>query len=239
MQTLSFGAAFFAFIVQKICTACKRIPTKICYNIITPARKDDLMNTKAYIEEITGGMCLIPIESRFLTDRCIFLDEPITVETSVSFAKAMLWLMKSPEPITICISCSGGEVNAGLAIYDLIQSCPNKIYMYCIGQACSMAAVLLAAGQKGRRFILPHSSVMIHEVLLSSGISGSATSISRISDSIIETRNLVNGILAKHTGKSIEEILRATSFDNFLNAKEAVEFGICDEIVEKVQINEV
>ena len=106
--------------------------------------------------------------------------------------------------------------------------------MYCIGQAFSMAAVLLAAGQNGKRFILPHSRVRVHEVLLGGGVGGSATSISKISESIMETRDIVNGILAKHTEKTLKEINRATSFDNFMNAEEAVEFGICDKIVDTI-----
>ena len=143
----------------------------------------------------------------------------------------MLFLMNDNKPIDIYINSCGGEINAGLAIYDMIQSCKNKLSMYCVGQASSMAAVLLASGQKGRRFILPHSSVMIHEALLRGGVSGSATSISRISESILETRDMVNGILAEHTGKTLEEINRATCFDNMMNAEEAVSFGICDKIV--------
>ena len=102
--------------------------------------------------------------------------------------------------------------------------------------AASMAAIILAGGQKGHRFILPHSKVMIHEPLISNGVGGSATSIKNISDSIIETRALVNNILVKHTGKDLEEINKATSFDNYMNAEEAIKFGICDEIAEKVKL---
>lgn len=192
------------------------------------------MNTKSYIEETTSGIEVISLEQRFLTQRKLFLDEPITSAVAISFTQAMMYLSETSEPVSIYINCLGGEVNAGLAIYDVIQSCRNEINMYCIGQASSMAAVILASGQKGRRFILPHSRIMIHEVLLGSGISGSATSISRISESIMETRELVNSILAKHTGKTIEEINRATSFDNFMNAEEAVDFGICDKIVNSI-----
>lgn len=194
------------------------------------------MNSNSYLEETAKGTQVIPLESLLLTERILFLDEPITTKTVVQFTQAMLLLMRSPNPITICISCMGGEVNAGLAIYDLLQSCPNEMSMYCIGQACSMAAILLASGQKGRRYILPHSRIMIHEVLLSGGVSGSATSISRISDSILEARTMLNRILAEHTGKSIAEIEQATAFDNFMNAEEAVHFGICDRIVTSIPI---
>ena len=105
-----------------------------------------------------------------------------------------------------------------------------EINIICAGMAASMAAIILAGGQKGYRYILPHSKVMIHEPLLSSGLGGSATSIKNISDSILETREIVNSILAKHTGKSLSEVNKATSFDNYMNAEEAIAFGLCDAI---------
>ena len=111
------------------------------------------------------------------------------------------------------------------------------VYMYCTGMAASMAALLLAGGQPGRRFILPHSKTMIHEPLLTGGVGGSATSIRNISDSILETRKIVNGILAKHTGKTLKEVNKATSFDNYMNAEKSVEFGICDRVVTSLTEN--
>lgn len=192
------------------------------------------MKDLMYIEENAKGTEVIPLHSRLLTDRRYFIAEEITSETAVKFAQAMLYFSTEKKPVDIYINSPGGEINAGLAIYDMIQGSENEINIYCIGQASSMAAVLLASGRKGRRFILPHSHVMIHEALLRGGISGSATSISRISESILETRDLVNGILAKHTGKTIEEINQATSFDNMMNAEEAIRFGICDKIVDSI-----
>ena len=105
------------------------------------------------------------------------------------------------------------------------------VYRYCIGMAASMGAVILSGGEKGRRFILPHSRVMIHEPLLTGGVGGSATSIKRKADTILETRRVLNGLLAKNTGKSIEEIDEATLYDNYMNAEESVAFGLCDRIV--------
>lgn len=189
------------------------------------------MNNMSYIDETAKGKTVIPLHSRLLTERRLFITGEITSDTAVEFMQAMLYLSSEDKPIDIYINSCGGEINSGLAIYDMLQSCKNVINMYCVGQASSMAAVLLAAGQNGRRFILPHSRVMIHEALLRGGVSGSATSISRISESILETRDMVNGILARHTGKSLDEINRATSFDNMMNAEEAVSFGICDKIV--------
>lgn len=189
------------------------------------------MKDLMYIDETARGIEVVPLHSRLLTERRIFITEEITSQSAVDFAQAMMYLSCENKPVDIYINSPGGEINAGLAIYDILQSFRNEINMYCIGQASSMAAVLLASGQKGRRFILPHSRVMIHETLLRGGVSGSATSISRISDSILETRDMVNGILAMHTGKTLSEINSATSFDNMMNAEEAVSFGICDKIV--------
>ena len=98
------------------------------------------------------------------------------------------------------------------------------------GMAASMGAVLLTSGAKDKRYILPHSKCMIHEPLISGGLGGSATSIKKTADSILETKAITNGVLAKHTGKSLEEIDKATAFDNYMNAEESVEFGLCDEI---------
>ena len=148
------------------------------------------------------------------------------------FVSQMLYLVEKGEPVEIYINSPGGSVNAGLVIYDMIQACAEKIDidLYCVGLAASMGAVILAGGKKGHRFILPHSKVMIHEPLLAGGLGGSATSIKKTADSILETKAVTNGILAKHTGKTMEEIDEATSFDNFMNAGEAVKFGICDKI---------
>lgn len=187
------------------------------------------MEKTTFISETSSGMNELTLDGRLLTDRRVFITEPITMETAVSFMQKMMFLESSDEPIDIYINCEGGEVTAGLYMYDIICGCENEINMYCTGRAYSMAAVLLAAGQQGRRYILPHSMVMIHEVLVNGGISGSATSVSNISKSILKTRDRVNELLAKHTGKSLREINKATSFDNFMSAEEAIKFGICDK----------
>ena len=127
-------------------------------------------------------------------------------------------------------------MDAGLLIYDCIQSCDVEVNIVCAGMAASMAAILLASGKKGHRYILPHSKVMIHEPLISQGVGGSATSIKNISDTILAMRELVNNILAKHTGKTLEEVNKATAFDNYMNAEAAIEFGICDQVAEKVKL---
>ena len=192
------------------------------------------MNAPSYVYKGARGNTVIPLDSELLSERIILIDNTITSQTAVDFYKSMRFLAKTDEPIKVVICSGGGEVIAGQAIYDLMQGVKNEVHTYCIGRAASMAAVLLAAGTKGHRYILPHSEVMIHEVLIGGGVGGSATSISKISESINKTRDVMNGILAKHTGKTIEEINEATSFDNYMTAQQAVEFGICDKITDSV-----
>ena len=186
--------------------------------------------TPATLEESYQGLREVSLQTKHFTNRKLFLTGEVTEQMSNDFVSELLYLAQSPEPIDIYINSPGGSVNAGLVIYDCIQACKVPINMYCIGTAASMGAVILAGGQKGRRFILPHSKVMIHEPLISGGMGGSATTIKRTAESILETKAITNGILAKHTGKTEEEIDEATSFDNFMNAEEALAFGIVDEI---------
>ena len=187
--------------------------------------------------ESAQGTREVSLTTRHLMNRNVFLTGSIDSETADNFLSQFIYLeQESDEPVTIYINSPGGEINAGLMIYDTIRGSRLQVNMICTGMAASMAAILLAGGQKGRRYILRHSKVMIHEPLISGGVGGSATSIKNISDSILETRGLVNRILAEHTGKSIEEIDEATNFDNYMNAEEAIEFGICDKITDSVRL---
>lgn len=188
--------------------------------------------TPAVEEETYNGVREIALKTKHFSNGKIFLTGEVTEEMANNFVSELLYLVEQGQDVDIYINSPGGSVNAGLVIYDVIQACADKIRinMYCIGMAASMGALLLASGQKGRRYILPHSKVMIHEPLIAGGMGGSATSIKKTADSILETKALTNGILAKHTGKSLREINKATSYDNFMNAEEAVKFGICDEI---------
>ena len=192
------------------------------------------MNAPSYVYKGARGNTVIPLDSELLNDRLIIIDDMITSQTAVDFYKSVRFLARSDEPINVVLCSGGGEVIAGQAIYDIMQGIKNEVHTYCLGRSASMAAVLLAAGTKGHRYILPHSEVMIHEVLIGGGVGGSATSISKISESINKTRDVMNGILAKHTGKTIEEINEATSFDNYMTAEQAVEFGICDKIITNI-----
>lgn len=177
------------------------------------------------------GLHLVPIQAVHLDQRRIFIEGQITMESACEFAdQVMLLCDQSHEPIHVFINSSGGEVKAGLLMYDIIQSSPAPIRMYCRGIAYSMAALLFASGSHGR-FLLPNSELMLHEPLLSSGVQGSASSIKSISEGILAVREKLNGILATRTGRTIEEINAATAYDHFFSAEESIAFGLADEIV--------
>jgi len=184
-------------------------------------------------EESANGVREVALLTKHLMQRKLYLVGEIDTDMAVDFVSQLMYLAKeSDEPIDIYINSPGGSVIAGLMIYDVIAGMKTPINMYCMGMAASMAAVILAGGQKGRRFILPHSKMMIHEPLLENGAGGSATSIKRKAESILDTKATLNTILAKHTGKSVEEIDEATAYDNYMNATECIEFGLCDAIKE-------
>ncbi len=183
--------------------------------------------------ESAHGTREVYLNTRHLMNRRLFINGEIDGDIANDFLSEFLYLeQESDGPVTIYVNSRGGEINAGMMIYDIIQESKLKINMVCTGIAASMAALLVAGGQKGRRYILPHSKMMIHEPLIGGGVGGSATSIRNISESIQRTREITNGILATHTGKSIEEIDEATSFDNYMDAEQAIEFGLCDQITD-------
>lgn len=187
--------------------------------------------------ENAHGIRSVSLQTHFLMNRMIFINERINGELANTVLSQFLFLeQQSDEPITIYLNSPGGEINAGLMIYDIIQSSKLEINTVCTGRAASMAAVLLAAGTPGHRYILRHSEVMIHEPLIERAVGGSATSIHNLSESILEIKETMNQILAKHTGKTMEEIDQATKFDNFMNAREAIDFGICDAIAESIRV---
>lgn len=185
--------------------------------------------------ESTNGVQQIPLITDLFTSRKIFLFGEIDEAMVRSFTMQLMSLLEDERSeINIYINSNGGEVNSGLAIYDLIQSCKAPVNLYCIGMAASMGALIFASGKKGHRFILPHSKVMIHEPLIPYGVGGSASSIKSTADSILQTKELLNGILAKHSGKTIKEINKSTDHDNFMTAEEAIAFGLCDRIVDSI-----
>lgn len=187
------------------------------------------MNT---IIKSSNGISLAPIESRLLSDRKIFIEGEITASSACEFVKIIMLLVKedAEKPIDIYINSPGGEVNAGLLIYDTLKGIKTEVNLHCIGMAASMAAIILAGGNKEHRYILRHSRMMIHEPLIAGGVGGSATSIKRTAESIMETKRISVELLAMDTGKSKDEVETAISFDNYMNAEEAIAFGLCDSI---------
>jgi len=171
------------------------------------------------------------IYSRLLKDRIIFLGSPIDDHVANTVIAQLLFLQtEDPEKdIHIYINSPGGIVSSGLAIYDTMQYVKPDIATYCIGQAASMGALLLAAGTKGKRFALPHSRVMIHQPM--GGFSGQATEIEIHAREILKMRDTINSILASHTGQPLEKIQADTDRDFFMSGEEAKTYGIVDEVI--------
>ena len=190
----------------------------------------------SFIEvESAQGTREVALSTRHFMSRKLFLTGEIDTEMANKFLKQFLYLaQESNEPVTVYVNSMGGQVDAGLMIYDIMKASTLEIHKVCTGIAAIMAAIMRAGGQKGHRYILKHSKVMIHEPRIADGFAGSATSIQNMSKALMETRGLLNGILAEHTGKTIEEINQATSFDNYMNAEDAIAFGLCDKVLETI-----
>lgn len=180
----------------------------------------------------SGGITLVPIETRLLANRKVFIEGELNHETACIFMKKIMTLTAEDNnaPIDVLINSPGGEISAGMLMYDIIQASKCPIRMFCVGSAYSMGALLFASGRHGR-YMLPNSELMLHEPLLGNRVGGNASSIRSISDSLLETRNKMNRILAKHTGKSEEEIEKATGYDHYFSPEESIDFGLCDKIV--------
>ena len=187
------------------------------------------------IRETSEGMARIPIADVMLQRREIWLTGEITSELADAVIAQILHLdAEAPgEEITLYIDSPGGSVTAGLAIYDVMQAVSAQIRTVCIGTAASMAAVLFAAGD--RREILMHGEVMIHDPLVSGGISGSALAVQDKSDRLMAKRKVLCGILAQHAGKTIKQIYKVTAKDSWYGAEEAVAFGLADTVIDKLE----
>ena len=187
-----------------------------------------------------AGVQTVPVEALLAMKRILFVQGEITDEMAVAFAQQVIYYnMDDPvAPIKVFINSDGGEINAGMAMYDVIQSSRAPILLYCVGKCYSMAAVLLACGKKGNRFILPHGKVMIHEPLIPYGVGGKSSSVQTISESLLKAKREMDDILAAHTGKKAEEIAESTKTDRFFDADEAVGFGLVDGIKEFAEMVE-
>jgi ATP-dependent Clp protease protease subunit len=186
-----------------------------------------------YVIERTGrGERSMDIYSRLLEERIVFIGTPIDDQVANAIMAQLLFLDKSnrSQDIAVYINSPGGSVTAGLAIYDTMQFVTPEIATYCLGQAASMAAVLLAGGTKGKRYALPNSRVMIHQPW--GGVQGTARDMEIQVEEILKSKRRLEEILAYHTGKNAQEIDKATDRDNFLSPDESKAFGLIDHIVD-------
>lgn len=185
------------------------------------------------VEQTSRGERSYDIYSRLLNDRIIMLCDQIDDATASVVIAQMLYLEgQDPEKdIDLYINSPGGMISAGMAIYDTMQYIKCDVSTICIGMAASMGSFLLSSGAKGKRFALPNSEIMIHQPLISGGLSGQCTDIKIHSDHLVRTREKLNSILAQNTGKSIEQIALDTERDNYMYAQEAMEYGLIDKVI--------
>jgi len=203
------------------------LPPHLQQRIIDPVKNVSV------IEKEGNTMVQFDLISRLMKDRIIFIGEGISDPLANYVIAQMLYLqMQDPnKDINVYINSPGGSVTAGLAIYDTTQFVTCDVNTYCMGMAASMGAVLLTAGTPGKRFALPNSHIMIHQV--SGGAQGTASDVERTVEFMYSLKKRLNVILAKHTGKTVEEIERDADRDNYMPAEVAAEYGLIDKVLEK------
>ncbi len=187
------------------------------------------------VEQTSRGERSYDIYSRLLKDRIIFLSEEVN-DVTASLVVAQMLFLEGEDPdkdIQFYINSPGGSITSGMAIYDTMQYIRCDVATICVGMAASMGAFLLSAGAPGKRFALPNSEIMIHQPL--GGMQGQATDIKIHADRIIRIRETLNNILSQRTGKPYEQICRDTERDNFMSAKEAMEYGLIDKVIESAK----
>ncbi len=187
------------------------------------------------VEPTSRGERSYDIFSRLLNDRIIMLCDQVN-DASASLVVAQLLYLESQDvekDISLYINSPGGSITAGMAIYDTMKYIRCDVSTICIGMAASMGAFLLSAGTPGKRFALPNSEIMIHQPLISGGLSGQCTDIKIHSDHLLRTREKMNRLLAEHTGQSLEVIERDTERDNYMTAEEAQAYGLIDKVIAK------
>jgi ATP-dependent Clp protease protease subunit len=183
------------------------------------------------LEKSQFGERAYDIYSRLLRDRIVFLGDAVNDDVA-NLIIAQLLFLEAEDPskdINLYINSPGGSVTAGLAIYDTMQHIKPDVRTICVGMAASMGAVILAGGQKGKRFALPNADVMIHQV--SSGFQGQASDIERNAQYVLRLKDRLNGILAKHSGNPITKVEKDSDRDNFMTAEEAKKYGLIDEVI--------
>ena len=187
------------------------------------------------IEQTSKGERSYDIFSRLLKDRIIFLSEDVN-NVSASLVVAQLLFLESEDTekeISLYINSPGGSITDGMAIVDTINYIKCPVTTICVGMAASMGAVLLASGAKGKRFATPNAEILIHQPLISGGLSGQTTEIKIHADHMVRTREKLNKLLSERTGQSLETIERDTERDNYMTAQEALEYGLIDGILDE------
>ena len=187
------------------------------------------------IEQTSKGERSYDIFSRLLKDRIIFLSEDVN-SASASLVVAQVLFLESEDPdkeISLYINSPGGSITDGMAIVDTINYIKCPVSTICVGMAASMGAVLLASGAKGKRFATPNAEILIHQPLISGGLSGQTTEIKIHADHMVKTREKLNKLLSERTGQNLETIERDTERDNYMTAQEALEYGLIDGILDK------
>ena len=187
------------------------------------------------IEQTSKGERSYDIFSRLLKDRIIFLSEDVN-SASASLVVAQLLFLESEDPdkeISLYINSPGGSITDGMAIVDTINYIKCPVSTICVGMAASMGAVLLASGAKGKRFATPNAEILIHQPLISGGLSGQTTEIKIHADHMVRTREKLNKLLSDRTGQSLETIQKDTERDNYMTAEEALKYGLIDGIFDK------
>ena len=186
------------------------------------------------VEQTSRGERAYDIYSRLLKDNIIFIGTPID-DNIANLVTAQLLFLEAEDPekdVYLYINSPGGSITAGMAIYDTVQFVRPDVSTICIGQAASMAALLLAAGAKGKRFALPNTRVLIHQPW-AGGLSGQATDIDIQAREILRLREITNELISRHTGQTVEKVARDVERDFIMNAQQAKEYGIVDEIITK------
>ena len=186
------------------------------------------------IEQSGRGERAFDIYSRLLKERIVFLVGPVD-DQSANLVVAQLLFLESENPdkdIFFYINSPGGSVSAGMSIYDTMNFIKPNVSTLCLGQAASMGAFLLSAGEKGKRFALPNSRIMIHQPLISGGLSGQASDIEIHAKELLKLKEKLNRLLAKHCGRDLADVERDTDRDNYMSAEEAKEYGLVDQVLE-------
>ena len=187
---------------------------------------------QSIIQRTANGLNVLTLETANFDRRILNIRGEITQDSAFEFALALQHLnsVSETEPVTVLVNSPGGSIDAGLLMYDAIQTSPAPIRLVVLGAAYSMAAVIFASGKDGR-YLLPNSKLMLHEPLLGCPIGGNTSSIKTISDDLLATRDKINTILSKHTGKTKAEIEEVTKHDHYFTAEESVEFGMADKVI--------